>query len=71
MQVFMKCRNCGFENPKGMKFCGNCGSKIILVSDEEEFRTITVLFMDMVGFTKFSENMDPEELKNIPANESE
>lgn len=24
----MKCPNCGEENPEGMKFCGNCGTKL-------------------------------------------
>jgi len=24
----MKCRKCGFDNPKDMKFCGQCGSKL-------------------------------------------
>jgi class 3 adenylate cyclase/tetratricopeptide (TPR) repeat protein len=24
----MKCSSCGFENPDGLKFCGECGSKI-------------------------------------------
>jgi ribosomal protein L40E len=24
----MKCPNCQFENPEGVKFCGECGSKI-------------------------------------------
>jgi len=24
----MKCPNCGFENPEGMKFCGGCGAKL-------------------------------------------
>ncbi|MCB2171056.1 MAG: zinc ribbon domain-containing protein, partial [Deltaproteobacteria bacterium] len=24
----MKCPNCQFENPDGMKFCGECGQEI-------------------------------------------
>ena len=24
----MKCSKCGFENPEGMKFCGECGTKM-------------------------------------------
>lgn len=27
----MKCAQCQFENPAGMKFCGQCGSKLALV----------------------------------------
>ncbi len=25
----MKCANCGFENPDGMNFCGECGTKLV------------------------------------------
>ena len=24
----MQCPNCGFENPEGMKFCGECGAAL-------------------------------------------
>jgi hypothetical protein len=24
----MKCSKCGFENPEGIKFCGECGAKL-------------------------------------------
>ena len=27
----MKCRNCQFENPPGMKFCNECGSKLEVI----------------------------------------
>ena len=27
----MKCLNCQFENPEGMKFCGECGAKLELI----------------------------------------
>ncbi|MCK4666503.1 tetratricopeptide repeat protein [Candidatus Dependentiae bacterium] len=61
----MKCESCGFNNPGGMKFCGNCGSKLLVISEEEEFRLVAILFIDMVGFTSFSDRRDPEEVKNI------
>jgi len=25
----MKCSQCGFENPDGIKFCGKCGAKLL------------------------------------------
>src|ERR1041384_1617407 len=40
--VAMRCSNCGFDNPDGMKFCGNCGtpltfsSLISISSDQRE-----------------------------------
>src|SRR5262245_23736163 len=27
----MRCASCGFENPKGMKFCEECGTKLVRV----------------------------------------
>lgn len=30
MSERVRCRKCGFENPAGMKFCGNCGAKLTL-----------------------------------------
>ncbi len=27
----MNCRSCGFENPAGMKFCGNCAKSLRLL----------------------------------------
>ena len=31
----MRCSSCGFENPEGMKFCGECGRKLTEKSKEE------------------------------------
>src|SRR5690242_7383917 len=25
----MQCRNCGFVNPENMRFCGNCGLRLV------------------------------------------
>jgi class 3 adenylate cyclase/tetratricopeptide (TPR) repeat protein len=33
----MKCQNCGFDNPDGMKFCGECGSKLEAVCPKCNF----------------------------------
>jgi len=33
----MKCQQCDFDNPKGMKFCGECGAKLDLVCPECNF----------------------------------
>ncbi|MGB6065335.1 MAG: adenylate/guanylate cyclase domain-containing protein [Desulfomonilaceae bacterium] len=117
----MQCRNCRFENPAGMKFCGNCGSRLdlfcpqcnsshppdskfcgqcghplIFLQDprvqrplsfdekltkiqrylpggltekilsqkdkiEGERRQVTIMFVDMKGFTPLTERLGPEE----------
>lgn len=28
--VSLKCNKCGFENDENLKFCGNCGNKLII-----------------------------------------
>jgi len=37
----MKCPECQFENPADTRFCGNCGTKIILLDDVPDSHTKT------------------------------
>ena len=81
------CAACGFANPAGALFCGNCGSALgrpcpscgTVVSSElayctscgtamgdeerlagsEERKVVTVVFVDLVGFTGRAEQLDP------------
>src|SRR5713101_767511 len=86
------CAKCGFENPPGFKFCGQCGSALTTkpkgkrvkgekakrrtTSDARpqtldsrqsaaERRQLTVMFCDLVGSTALSEQLDPEELREV------
>ena len=73
----IKCRACQFENPEGLRFCGNCGSALAhgeqARSDkspqsarrEAERRQLTVLFVDLVGSTVLSQQLDPEDLREV------
>jgi predicted ATPase/class 3 adenylate cyclase len=102
----MHCDKCGFENPEGMRFCGQCAAPLKLVcpscgfanppgfgfcgqcatplgkatepgteqksvsaqepaAQEAERRQLTVLFCDIVGSSAISEQLDPEELRDI------
>src|SRR5262245_62923297 len=111
----MHCASCGFENPEGTKFCGECGSPLTnrcpscstenppqfkfcgecgtalkgqpsapTLRDqsaeqglpatspvagpraaEAERRQLTVMFCDLVGSTALSEQLDPEELREV------
>lgn len=117
----MKCANCGYNNPRGMKFCGECGAALPTVQPDvscancgyanravsrycancgrelvssttnqcakcgqanranslfcancgnrlrpyDERRIVTIIFGDIAGFTAMSEQLDPEEVKEI------
>jgi class 3 adenylate cyclase/tetratricopeptide (TPR) repeat protein len=57
------CSTCGAEVPGGARFCPTCGADLHLRGDER--RVVTVVFADLVGFTAFSENRDPEQVKRL------
>lgn len=62
------CDACGKPNPKLAKFCLHCGHELekqIEVELEETRRPVAVLFADLSGFTKLSEQLDPEEVRDI------
>jgi len=87
------CAKCGFENPPGFKFCGQCGTSLttkprgkrvkgetakrkkttakseLQIPDSgpssAERRQLTVMFCDLVGSTALSEQLDPEELREV------
>jgi predicted ATPase/class 3 adenylate cyclase len=61
----LKCQNCGFNNPKGMKFCGNCGKPLIEQEKKGERKIISILYVDIAGFTMISETMDPEKVQEM------
>ncbi|MGC1564271.1 MAG: adenylate/guanylate cyclase domain-containing protein [Bradyrhizobium sp.] len=69
--LLLSCDDCGFSNEVGEKYCGGCGRA--LVSDqtatprrtadfEGDRRPVTVLFCDLVGYTKLSSVLDPEDV---------
>ena len=79
------CSNCGAANGPGVKFCGECGRTLAVVSVPRagpttmvpaagdsaapagaplaERRLISVLFVDLVGFTTFAEGRDAEDVR--------
>ena len=61
----MRCVNCGFANSEEMAFCGKCGSRLRPANAEAERRQLTVMFCDLVGSTSLSQQLDPEELRDV------
>lgn len=62
----MVCPTCQQVNPRGARFCNNCGA----VLEESapvtgDRRLVTILFADVVGSTAWAERVDPEEWAEI------
>jgi class 3 adenylate cyclase/tetratricopeptide (TPR) repeat protein len=59
------CASCGFDNSFGLKFCGECGTRLQSAASVggRERKTVSVLFCDLVGFTAASDGADPEEVQ--------
>lgn len=67
-----RCSSCGFLNP-GFKFCGECGH-VLEETDppfsttpirKAERRQLSVLFCDVIDSTALTEQLDPEDLRQV------
>jgi class 3 adenylate cyclase/tetratricopeptide (TPR) repeat protein len=64
------CRSCGAPVPEDARFCPQCGAPFggaatpHAVAPETERRILTILFVDLVGFTERSDQADPEDVRN-------
>ena len=61
------CASCGQENPEVARFCLACGLPLedAAAPPREERRFVSVIFVDMVGFTSRAERLDPEEVQEL------
>src|SRR3954463_13646818 len=66
--VMPTCRACGQDNPEVARFCFACGAALAEEAPQrEERRIVSVVFVDLVGFTSRSEQLDPEDVRAILA----
>ena len=60
------CIACGQDNPDIARFCLACGAPLAEEAPHrEERRIVSVVFVDLVGFTSRSEQLDPEDVRAI------
>ena len=71
------CPSCGSENPPQDRFCGECGTALEAAGGLPtrtasatdlpltERRLVSVLFLDLVGFTTISEQRDAEDMRSL------
>ena len=62
-----RCPNCQEENPDAARFCLACGNALEERAEEprDERKIVTVLFVDLVGFTARAETLDPEDVREM------
>jgi class 3 adenylate cyclase/tetratricopeptide (TPR) repeat protein len=61
----VRCPSCGAENPAAARFCNSCGARLDDAgAPREERKLVSILFVDLVGFTARSDRADPEDVRD-------
>ncbi|MBD0328849.1 MAG: AAA family ATPase [Thermoleophilia bacterium] len=58
------CARCRAANSKDARFCHACGAPLARPVAEER-KVVTVVFVDLVGFTSRAERLDPEHVRRL------
>ena len=65
VETSSSCGHCGATNPPEARFCNSCGGRLDgSVAMHEERKLVSVLFVDLVGFTSRSDGADPEDVRD-------
>ena len=61
----ISCVQCGRQAAPETAFCTGCGTRLdgVVTAPREDRRMVSVLFVDMVDFTPFAEQLDPEQVR--------
>jgi class 3 adenylate cyclase/tetratricopeptide (TPR) repeat protein len=60
----LRCPACAEPNPARARFCLSCGTRLDAADGgREERKLVSVLFVDLVGFTAQSDRADPEDVR--------
>ena len=60
------CARCGEQNADSARFCSGCGTGLaVSVPASEVRKTVTVMFVDVVGSTGLGERVDPESMRRV------
>ena len=60
------CERCGSALPENARFCPSCGFPVDAPPPQER-KVVTVFFVDLVGSTKLSSQVDPERYREVLA----
>src|SRR6266550_2431375 len=61
----VRCPSCGEVNAPESRFCSSCGARLEASGAlREERKLVSILFVDLVGFTTRSDGADPEDVRD-------
>jgi len=63
--IDVRCPSCGEANPPEARFCSSCGARLEASGAlREERKLVSILFVDLVGFTTRADGADPEDVRD-------
>jgi class 3 adenylate cyclase len=63
--IVARCLACQRENPEGARFCLECGAPFSTEPASEVRKVVSIVFVDLVGFTSMTERLDVEDVRAL------